>query len=301
MRKPSYRRWLMGGTALCVLLMILCRPREHPVSARFATVERADVHRVIALSGRLAYDGKQYVYAQSSGTVSQVYVKSGQRVGAGEALIRLDSAAQDQLASVWAASAGALSEAVSMPDGVMTTSVIRAQQPCTVRQVFIVRNMPVTAGTPVAEVSSNEQIIVCQVSGPEEEAVICGMWAWISAAGEELGTAAVEAVGDSEVDPTTGIPFTAVTLRPARHVDLPEGAAIDVDIFLAGSDDVLSLPLEAVTERDTVWWVTEGRCTEIPAQIVMADEMRAWVNLPEGITVAIGEFQEGQRVVEADE
>ena len=63
---------------------------------------------------------------------------------------------------------------------------------------------------------------------------------------------------------------------------------------------MLALPMEAITDRNTVWWVNKGRCTEIPAEIVLSDEMHAWVNLPEGLLVAIGEFEEGQLVMEAD-
>ena len=57
-------------------------------------------------------------------------------------------------------------------------------------------------------------------------------------------------------------------------------------------------PVEAVTERETVWWVSDGRCTEIPAKSVLSDEMNVWVGLPEGLPVAVGEFVEGQRVQE---
>jgi len=33
----------------------------------------------------------------------------------------------------------------------------------------------------------------------------------------------------------------------------------------------------------------------------MCDEINAWVSLPEGMQVAIGEFKEGQRIMEAAE
>jgi hypothetical protein len=103
-------------------------------------------------------------------------------------------------------------------------------------------------------------------------------------------------------DPVTGLVTIEVTLVPEQHIDCPEGAQVDVDIRLAGSDDVMVLPVKAINRQGNVWWVSdEGRCTEISAGIVMMDELHAWVQLPEGLPVAIGELQEGQLVREAAE
>lgn len=305
MRKPLLSLLLLGGTLLCTWMMAAHRLPEKPAEARLVTVERGDVHQVLALEGRLTYAAQQVIVAKASGTVTQVCVENGQRVAAGEALIRLDGSAQEQLAAALAA------PNEWMPDEISThtmeetlsayPSVIRAREACTVRQVYVGEDSLVTMGMPVALVSSNWQEIVCQASVNDAASLSPGMWAWLSAAGSSLGTALVESVGERQADSVTGVTFVTVSLRPEQYIDLPEQTAIDVDIYLAGSDDVLSLPLEAITERDTVWWVSDGRCTEIPAQIVMADEMRVWVELPEGITVALGEFMDGQCVTEADE
>ncbi len=304
MRKPLLSLLLLGGTLFGAWMMIAWAPSDKPVQARFASVERGDVHQVLALEGRLSYADPQYVVAKGSGTVTQVCVQEGQRVAAGEALIRLEGGVQ--LASALAAQVDLLADVVpaqTLDDGMLPVpqSVIRAQEACTVRQVYVSEDAMVTAGTPVALVSSGWQEIICQASARDAEKIAAGMWAWLSAEGAPLGMALVDSLGERQADSTTGVTFTAVSLRPEQHIDLPVDAAVDVDIYLSGSDDVLSLPLEAITERDTVWWVSDGRCTEISAEIVMADEMRAWVSLPEGITVALGEFEEGQRITEADE
>ncbi|MGN1370429.1 MAG: hypothetical protein ACI4WX_16275 [Aristaeellaceae bacterium] len=305
MRKPMLSLLLLGGTLLCTWMMAAHRLPEKPAKARFAVVERGDVHQVLALEGRLTYAAQQVVVAKTSGTVTQVCVESGQRIAAGEALIRLDGSPREQLAAALAAQNEWMPEAIPTQTVEEMLSayprVIRAEEAYTVRQVYVGEDALVTMGMPVALVSSNWQEIVCQASANDAASLSPGMWAWLSAEGASLGTALVESVGERQADSITGVTFATVSLRPEQHIDLPEQTAIDVDVYFAGSDDVLSLPLEAITERDTVWWVSDGRCTEIPAQIVMADEMRAWVELPEGITVALGEFTEGQRVTEADE
>lgn len=305
MSKPRISLVLLACTMFLTLWMHARKPTEEPVEARIVPVRREDVHQVVAITGRLTYADESYAYAREAGRVSKVCVQPGQRVAGGEALVRLDGAEQQDVISAFVSNSSEdmkvearddISERISMEN-----TVIRSLNACTVRQILVQENSLVAAGMPVARLSSNQQEIVCSVCRTDAESLEAGMWAWISADDEEMGHAEVASIGEVETDAESGMTFSAVTLRPEQHIDLPEGAVVDAEVYLAGSDDVLSLPVEAITERNTVWWVDQGRCTEIPAQIVLCDEMHAWVNLPEGLLAAVGEFEEGQRVVEASE
>lgn len=299
MRKPLWSLLMIIATLLCTAGMLAWQPADNAVEAHLVTVERADVHQVLAIEGRVGYAQQQYIFSTSSGIVTQVCVEKGQRVASGQALIRLEGPAQAQLASVLAANALPTSAITELLPA--SQSVIRAKDNCTVREVLVEEDAPVVAGTPVAAVSSNQQEIISYVSVTDSEKLSHGMWGWISSGGSPLGTAFVAAIGECQADALTGMPCVQITFRPEAHIDLPAGAAVDLDVFLYGSDGVPSLPREAITERDTVWWVNDGRCTEIPAGIIMADEIRAWVDLPEGMMVAVGEFSEGMRIREAAE
>lgn len=303
MRRQQLSLLILSVTLLCTFMLIFWETEEKSVPARIAVVERADVQQVVALAGRLTYADLQYMYADDYGKVVDVYVQEGQRLSAGEAIVRLSGTAKEQLIPVLSAQAEYMDRILPNIDGQTSRleTAVRVRSDCTVRRVFVEKNTTVTAGMPVAQVSSNEQKINCDVVMIDAEKVKPGMWAWISADGVALGKAVVESIEEPQADPITGRVTANMILVPQQHIELPEGAALEVDIYLAGSTDVLTLPMEAITERETVWWVCEGRCTEIPAEIVLADEMRAWVRLPEGILVAIGEFTEGQRIVEADE
>ena len=77
------------------------------------------------------------------------------------------------------------------------------------------------------------------------------------------------------------------------------GIEVEAQITAEYHAQVTTLPLSAITPDETVWWIADGICTEIPAQIVQTDENSAWVSLPEGISVVNGEFdrcQQGVRV-----
>lgn len=302
MRRTMMSLVLLAGTILFVLATLL-EPADEPVEARIVTVQRGDVHQVVALCGRIAYAGESYAYAPSNATVDRILVEPGQRIRAGEALIRFSTGLTEWAAAVYSEHQDAIADHVSgellQNADAWENNVLRVENDCTVRQLLVAENAPVLAGTPLVRLTSNQQEITCIAAKADAQKITPDMWAWISLEGESLGFASVTAVGELIADPLTGMTSAEITLHPEQHLELPEASSVDVDIYLAGSDDVLTLPLEAITADETVWWVTDGRCTEIPAEIVMTDEILAWVMLPEGIQVAVGEFVEGQRVVEA--
>ena len=88
-------------------------------------------------------------------------------------------------------------------------------------------------------------------------------------------------------------------LTPQDGLTLSPGIEVEAQITAEYHAQVTTLPLSAITPDETVWWIADGICTEIPAQIVQTDENSAWVSLPEGISVVNGEFdrcQQGVRV-----
>lgn len=279
------------------LFFLLISKNESTAEAEFVNVERADVHQVIPIYGRLVYTEEKIVMSAVPGIASHVYVESGDRVGQEEALVRIQTPYKDEVISAYSAANGYEARLPHIEEQ-WTRSAIRAEKACNVRQVYVEEGAVITAGMPLLRLTSNLQQVVCTVSPKDAEKIQPGMWAWLSLEGETLCFAAVETVGERKADILSGFEVQEVVLVPEKEIDLEENVVVDADVYLAGSDDVLSLPLEAVTERGTVWWVNHERCTEIPAQIVLHDEMRAWVQLPEGMTVAVGEFDEGQRIRE---
>lgn len=294
MRRGVWSLVTIVATAMLILLMLVSSA-ERATEAEFVRVERADVHQVVPIYGQLRYEDEQVITAVTSGTAKRVCVKAGDRVGTDAALIRMDSPIIDRAISAFAAASDAFPDDLSDQP---IQQVVRSEKACTVRQVYVEEGTMVSAGMPLLRVSSHAQRVVCLAAPLDAARISLGMWAWLSSEGEALCLSTVESVGEPVIDIKTGYEVNEIVLIPEKAVELEEYALIDADIYIAGSDDVLSLPLNAITDRSTVWWVNEERCTEIPAQVVMTDEMRAWVQLPEGMTVAIGEFVEGQKVKE---
>lgn len=298
MRRRHMAGWVLAVTAAAVLTMTLLRGGgEAAVQARIVQVTRGDVAQVAALTGRVAYQDETLVYAAAPGLVDEVLVDAGDRVAEGQALLRLETEGCDRIVSTWLSAGEALGEGAAEDASLLVdATVVRAPENATVRQVLTARSAAVSTGDPVLLLSSTEQLIVCTASEADARDVREGMAVALSIDGEEIGSAEVAQVGDVTADALTGRMFCTITLALNAPLDLPAGAAVDADVLLAGRENVTVLPVEAVTERGTVWWVHEGRCTEIPAKIVLSDEMNVWVSLPEGLPVAVGEFEEGQRV-----
>lgn len=297
MRRGRLLMLIVGITAVAVLMMAMSDGLEKPVQAQTVQVTRGDVTQIAALSGRVAYTDETLVYAAAPGIVSEVLVKEGERVAQGQALVRLDTAGYDRAVSAWLQAGENLGMSGAEDASLLLEgTVIRAPENATVRQIMTYRSAAVTAGVPVALLSSTQRVILCSAVEADVRDIRVGMAARLYVEGAEKGSAVVQRIGELTAEPLTGRLTAQVTLLPDAPLELPAGTAVDADILLAQSTNVPVLPVEAMTERGTVWWVCDGRCTEIPVEVVQHDEMRAWVKLPEGLCVAVGEYTEGQRV-----
>ena len=301
MRRARWTGWMLTVTLAAVAgMLMLQNGSEKAVPARIATVTLGTVENVAALSGRVAFLEETMAYAAVPGIVEEVYVTSGQRVAEGQALLRLDASGAERAVSAWISAGKQVQGALSAEDAqqLLDSTVVRAPENATVRQVLAKEHAAVAAGAPVALLSSTAQVIVCTVQEADAREVRPGMKAALAIDGETLCSAEVTEISDLTADALTGRMVCQITLEPEKRLELPAGTAVDADVHLSGRENVPVLPVEAITERGTIWWVCDGRCTEIPAEIVLSDEMQAWVLLPEGLRVAVGEFTEGQQVTE---
>lgn len=302
----------LGITAAAVVSMTALDAHQRGVpAARVKTcqVEMGSVEQVLALSGMLRYEMEYGAVSPVNGVVEQLYVKQGDMVRSGQPLFRLNGEVQAMAVSTVLAGQGSLPEMLPAELGSVQLQEASAQLECLtvraaadgiVQQVNISEHGGVMAGTVAVALSGGEQCIQCSVVLRDAEKLQEGMPARILRDDELLTTARVKTIGPAQVSSTTGQTVCQVTLALTEAIDLPLGATVDAEVVLYGEEHVPVLPLQAVTESGTVWWVAEGRGYEIPAELVMADEVNCWVNLPEGISVVCGGEtpEQGQRVKE---
>ena len=128
-----------------------------------------------------------------------------------------------------------------------------------------------------------------------------GQRASILVQGAQQAMATVESIGAAVTDATTGQVTCEVVLSLDQSLDLPLGAQVEAEVELLRAENVTVVPLQAISETGSVWWVADGRAWETDAAVIAQDEVSAWVALPEGVSVVVNsakELAQGQRVKE---
>lgn len=312
MNKVKASLMMLGITAAAMISMAATGAQQRGMPAakvKTCQVEIGSVEQVLAVSGVLRYEMEYGAISPVTGVVAQVYVQQGDEVKTGQPLFRMNSEVQAMAVSAVLAGQGSLPEMIpseltsaQMQEAAaqMECLTVRAAADGIVQQVNVSENSGVMAGALAVALSGEEQSVQCSVVLRDAEKLQADMQARIIYGDEVLTTARVKTISPAQVSTATGQTICQVELTPERKIDLPLGAMLDAEIVLYGQDNVPVLPLQAITEADTVWWVAEGRGYEIPAEVIMADEVNCWVNMPEGVTVVCGGEvpQEGQRVKE---
>lgn len=175
-------------------------------------------------------------------------------------------------------------------------SVLRAPVSGIVQRVATAAYAPVQAGSIPMTIAAGAPEIVCLCVPADAEDVRVGQLADISTNGKHCGYATVASIKPMIAENSSAY---RLILTPQDGLTLSPGIEVEAQITAEYHAQVTTLPLSAITPDETVWWIADGICTEIPAQIVQTDENSAWVSLPEGISVVNGEFdrcQQGVRV-----
>ena len=285
---------------------------DRTVRVETAAVSKGTVERILALSGRVRYETEYGALAPATGIVAEVYVQPGQRVTAGQALFRMDGTAQEAAVSACLARGESVSAALPVKmNGTaevlqsataenLTASqlalealTVRAQVDGLVQQVNVTSHSGVAAGTLAMALSGEKQQVVVNAALRDAEKLQRGQRASILVQGAQQAMATVESIGAAVTDATTG--------QVTCEVVLPLGAQVEAEVELLRAENVTVVPLQAISETGSVWWVADGRAWETDAAVIAQDEVSAWVALPEGVSVVVNsakELAQGQRVKE---
>ena len=296
---------------------------ETVASVQTCQVEIGCVEQITALRGTLQGAEEWTALSPVTGAVSAVYVRPGDRVKKGQALFRMDDNAQVEavtaalnlqqddtwphllqnasLAEVKQQADTALQQQLYAAVTAMEALTVRAPADGIVRQVYAAEYSGLTTGVPVVVSSSEQQVICCSAVMKEAQQIELGMKARIIDGDAVLAWANVMEIGP--VEAVAGQSMRVVKLQPTSTLELPMGAAVDVEIIRQEAADVPVVPVEALQGEDHVLWIAEGRCYDTPVEVLLRDEQNCWVNLPEGTQVVLqGDIAvSGQRVREAAE
>ena len=273
---------LTATAAVCAGLFL----RHQPMEVAAVRVAKGNICRTVGVAGTVCYTQETPVTAMVSGMVDALYVIEGERVTQGQALARISGGTAQEQAVL------ALMTHLDDEEG----SVLRAPISGIVQRVATAAYAPVQAGSIPMTIAAGAPEIVCLCVPADAEDVRVGQLADISTNGKHCGYATVASIKPMIAESSSAY---RLILTPQDGLTLSPGIEVEAQITAEYHAQVTTLPLSAITPDETVWWIADGICTEIPAQIVQTDENSAWVSLPEGISVVNGEFdccQQGVRV-----
>lgn len=338
MRKSTLSVLMIGVTVLTVMALLIwpgiassALPSERRIKVEATEITLGKVEKAVSVSGILCYQGEFFSVVPQGGMVAKVYVAEGDAVKKDQVLYRLDTTMEEALlekaysalAKVQAqedAIFTAISKVPSLSsleaselsyEDLMATQVmeleatiesmtVRAYQDGQVLSVFCRQGELINGGNPGALLASDTQEIRTQVTARDRTKIQQGMQARIGYEGEQVTLGTVTHVGALTLDSTTGLTTAQVVLALDHEVALPIGAQLEVDILLETAAGVPVVPMEALTAKDTLWQVYEGRAYSLTPTLSLMDDRQAWVQgVCLGIQVILNppeDMLEGQRV-----
>lgn len=325
MDKVKASAWMMAvalSTGVVMLgipwVMQQTQPTERIAQIQSCSVELGRIEQITSLQGVVRYEGEYAAVAPAAGVVQAVYVSAGDRVQKGQALFRMEDSVQTAAMTsalmqekqgnavtesaspvLMQAAAWEHQQAASTAALAMDKLTVRAASDGVIQKVYVTELGGVAAGTPGVAVSSDRQEIQCQAVVKDAQMIRTGMNARILYDGECLASGTVSAVGAAEA--TAGQSLCPVSISLNEQLDLPLGANVVVEVIRHSVDNVPVLPVSALDSDDTVRWIADGRSYTTKVQVLLADEMYCWVDMPIGTRVVVGgeSTVAGQKIREA--
>lgn len=325
--------WLLGITALTVAALFIwpsqtlsALPLEKAEAVSVAQAAQGRIEKTVALAGTVAYAGERYALAPQSGIAAWVTPKKeGQPIDQGEALVRLDTTAQEALLTqaleamaqesqrqtVEAAARQALSGqpellALLEASGALTREAdalalqaqqlenairqgtIRAYDEGQVLKALVRQGELVQAGAPVALLASTTQQVRAQAGAQDRRLLHEGMPVRLEKGGVALGQGQIDTLEALVMDTATGLTTAQVTISLREPLALVLGDQVEVIAIAYRVEDVVTVPLAALDEEGQVWQIYEGRAWPVSGQVRAWDDESAWVEgLQEGTSVIL--------------
>ncbi len=323
MRKSTASLLMMAITVMTAAALWTW-PVERWETVKTVKVSLGSVERAVSVTGVAARKDEYYSAHPKGGVVVQVYVQEGQAVAKGQPLYRLDDApyqaalkqamqalenadaTQNSLRTQAAAAFGQAAQTLA-EEGLSAYGSARAELVTRVEtlteeiegltqrsyrdgqvlQLMAREGELLLPGSPGAVLSSTESEVRAEVIARDSRQIQEGMRARITQNSMPLGEAVVEKVGLLKPN-SQGVSYAQVVFAPLDGLSVPVGTQVDVDVILEERTQVPVVPVEALTDQDTIFQVYEGRAWELSTPVHLWDSVWAYVDdLPIGTEVVL--------------
>lgn len=307
MRRGWMTRGVLAVTA-CAVLAMLFWPREQAVQVRTARLERRTIEDCVMGAGMVGRQETRQISSQTGGRVAAMYVRPGDWVQAGQALLRLDAGILEEALARAVRSEPAIEAFGTNLEAIrqdaqkadiealaaqVAAQTIRAQQDGQVLYTFVKDEEILLAGSPALTLAGAEACITMQVGERDAARLQEGMPARFVRDGEVVGMGTVAAVG-LPMARADGVSLAEVELAVQGELELPVGSRVDVEIICASRESAYVLPIEAFTQDEGyVWQVYRDRVWPLALETGLQDDFGVEIlGAPMTLCVAIQDAQE---------
>ena len=288
MRKTQASIWILAATVGTVALLF-AMPIQQRTKVATETIRRGTFRQTLSVEGTVMYANQTVAVATSAGKVSHVLVQEGDEVRKGDLLCQMDTSVeeaaleqamalqQQQIAAVSDLPQTATAFAVQMQaetiqqvqtmKAAIQLKQIRAQSDGVIEQVYARDEQYVAAASPLLSLRGQQPMLVATMLAQEALQLKRGMSAIISVEGRTIGAAQVAAFQA----PTTinGVICQTVefTVEQGQEALLDcIGKNVDIDIVCSVVNDAVLVPLEALSDEQTIWVIRDRTAVEISVE-----------------------------------
>ncbi len=295
---------MIATTVTVMTLFFLPKPDRQTFTTTTVTAESLKI--TCMLEGRAVYSGRQLLLSPVSGTVAQCYAMSGDRVNAGELIIRMDSQADEEALAVLESYSYQLTQATVTLGGNLPAAdlwltqqqqraslaasirlkQIRANAGGIVENLYVQPGEYVAAGTLLGQIRGETISVSAVWTGESSITPATGLQAyWCEDDGTPIHPMTLEAV--ALTSDQNGYLLTFAFENNGKPVPA-EGERAPVLLMLEELPATTLIPLNAMDDEGRIWIVENGHAYPVEPETGLADQHNIQVsNLQPGTRVIL--------------
>lgn len=268
MKKLAAMVMLLAAAIICAYISA---GGEKAAEVRTISIARGTVSEALPITITARHSEVSALTAGTSGIVKEIYVKEGESVKKGEALLRFKAMGESDL----------------------SRAVVRAEEDGVVSAINVMRGAAANESTPLMTISGGGITLSSRVSSPDASRL-------------SIGTPVMTSTGECIIEGIyhTGDGYAALALSCTGKSDLKAGEAIAGEALLQRQENVLMLPIEAAAGEE-IWVARAGRARKVRVEYgVVGGGYAAVFGLEDGDRVILSdtsELADGMELREAGE
>lgn len=279
------------AATLCTVIVLFVLPITPKIPVSIATIQRGTLVRTQSMEGLVCYGNEQPCVSPVAGQIAQVYVRQGQSVQQGDALLRLDTsleertlselkqtlhqqeeaisalpAGQEVVQAVWLQNQLTLEQKIQEIGLTIEAKTLRATTDGVVGQVYAGQDAYVAALSPLMSIHAETVEICAQQRVQDSASLEVGMQGIVYVNGKQQAVVTLKAFEAPYIDEVSGMYSQTLRFSLAESDDWfleRVGETVAIELLWDIETDVALAPISAVSQSDFLWIMEDGKASAV--------------------------------------